>query len=381
MGIRALARSALAVSPVRNALHLVLAAALWSAAQPQAWAKPLAEDFDRPAVAVAHPAGSILLALTSVSRDRLIGVGERGLIIVSDDDGRSWQQVVSPVSVTLTAVRFADGRSGWIVGHQGVVLHSSDGGLSWSRQLEGVDAAERMLAEAQRRAADPNLDSATRERLLRDARRSIADGADKPWFDAYFRDARTGWVVGAYGVCFHTDDGGASWQPWTAHLDNPNSLHLYAIGATDEGLYIVGERGLVLRSTDAGQSFKRIETPYQGSLFSLASASPADLIVAGMNGRAFHSADNGASWRELDSQSGAGSWMAAARLNDGRAVLVNQFGELASTRLPLNQLDDLGSTHVGPLSAIIQARDGALIVAGLRGINRLAVPSLARARP
>lgn len=375
MRFRILARSTCPVLTVRKALRLVVVAALCSTAQPQTWAKPVTEDLDRPAVTVARPASAVLLALTSVGRDRLIGVGERGLIIISDDDGRNWRQVASPVSVSLTAVRFVDERSGWIVGHQGVVLHSNDGGLHWRVQLTGIDAAQQVLAEVQHRAADPDTDPVAREHLLRDARRRVEDSADKPWFDAYFRDARTGWVVGAYGVCFYTDDSGVSWRPWSAHLDNPENLHLYAVGATEQGIYMVGERGLVLRSTDAGLSFKQIKTPYQGSLFTLTSAPPSDLIVAGMNGRAFRSTDNGASWQQLLSRAGSLSWTAAARLNDGRVVLVNQFGQLASLQSKSSQLDDLLANHTGPVSAIIQARDGAMILAGLRGITRVTLPS------
>ena len=80
--------------------------------------------------------------------ERLVAVGERGRIILSDDNGVTWRQVHSPTSVTLTHVTFATPVDGWAVGGMGIVLHSADGGLSWTKQLDGIQAADIALAAA-----------------------------------------------------------------------------------------------------------------------------------------------------------------------------------------------------------------------------------------
>src|SRR5205807_3119559 len=102
-----------------------------------------------------QPAGMTARAaralLTRVVRagDRLVAIGERGLVVLSDDGGRQWRQARVPVSVTLTSASFADGRQGWIAGHSGVVLHTTDGGESWAIQTDGVALAKAALAQAQ----------------------------------------------------------------------------------------------------------------------------------------------------------------------------------------------------------------------------------------
>src|SRR5881392_2872753 len=90
----------------------------------------------RSAVTTEFGARSVLTAITRAG-DRLVAVGERGIVIFSDDHGGRWQQAKVPVSVTLCAVRFIDKRQGWVVGHAGVVLATRDGGSSWSKQLDG----------------------------------------------------------------------------------------------------------------------------------------------------------------------------------------------------------------------------------------------------
>ena len=52
---------------------------------------------------------SVVLALGRAGRagNRLVAVGERGTILLSDD-GQAWRQVPSPVSVGLTGVSFGD---------------------------------------------------------------------------------------------------------------------------------------------------------------------------------------------------------------------------------------------------------------------------------
>ena len=92
-----------------------------------------------------------MLAITRAGA-RLVAVGERGSILLSDDSGVSWRQAKVPVSVTLTAVQFPNAKAGWAVGHLGVVLHSADGGETWAKQLDGREAASLVLEAAKKNA-------------------------------------------------------------------------------------------------------------------------------------------------------------------------------------------------------------------------------------
>src|SRR5579862_7513799 len=163
--------------------RLTLAVALTAAAVP-AVAAEVADTLLSPATIVAHPAQAVLLGVARAG-SRLVAVGERGLVVVSDDEGRTWRQVPTPVSVTLTAVVFESPRSGWAVGHRGVILHSADGGNSWSRQLDGAQFA----AQAQRQAAaNAPAGASSPGRALADADLLVRDGADKPFLAVDFID-------------------------------------------------------------------------------------------------------------------------------------------------------------------------------------------------
>lgn len=113
---------------------------------PAAYAE--ADVLQRPALHSARAATSSMLAIALAGR-RIVAVGERGIIVYSDDGGAHWRQAVVPVSVSLAGVRFLNGQDGWAVGHSGVILRTVDGGQTWSRQLDGVRAAQLALEAAQ----------------------------------------------------------------------------------------------------------------------------------------------------------------------------------------------------------------------------------------
>ena len=302
---------------------------------------------------------SVLLAVTRAG-SRVVAVGERGIILLSDDAGVSWRQVSSPSSVSLTAVQFVDDKNGWAVGHLGVVLHSADGGETWARQLDGVQAAEMLLAHA-KQGGD--------SREIKSAELMVADGPDKPFLDVQFIDSTTGFIVGAYGLIFKTTDGGTSWQVWSGHVANPESLHLNGIAANGNNIFIVGERGLLLRSTDGGDSFEALQSPYEGSYFGALSTANDGVFIYGLRGNAYRSADNGASWQKVNVKSDA-AISSAVQLHDGSLVLVSQAGEFFISKAASESFETLPWRGVGSVSDITETSAGELTVVGLHGLER-----------
>lgn len=351
----------------------VAAAVAGIVAAPGARAQRLEDPLDRPAVQTRRAAQSVLLGVTRAG-GRLVAVGERGIVVCSDDDGRTWSQARVPTSVSLTAVHFADPAHGWAVGHGGVVLHTTDRGETWTRQLDGAAAAALALraAEARVRAA-PN-DAAARA-SLRDAQRLVGDGADKPFLDVYFADADHGFVVGAYGLIFHTDDGGGTWQPWMDRLDNPKGLHLNAIRAAGEVVYLAGEQGSFFRSTDGGRSFQRVETPYSGSYAVAAITAEGDLVLGGLRGHAYRSRDQGRSFAQVEVPLPI-TLSAAVVLADHSLVFGNVAGDLLRSVDGGGSMRPASARRIAPIAALVAGEDGSLIAAGMAGVVR--VPGVAR---
>ena len=278
-------------------------------------AAPVGPSLERPAVQSALAARSVLQGAARAG-ERLVAVGERGIVLLSDDQGKQWRQVAVPVSVGLTAVRFVDAQHGWIVGHGGVVLASADGGQTWQKQLDGVQAAKLLLEDAQ---------ASGDTRAQADAERLVAEGADKPFLDAHFFDAQHGLIVGAYNLAFETRDGGKHWQPISRRLDNPKALHLYALRTRGEEILIAGEQGTVLRSGDGGRTFQRLNVPYKGSFFTAELPSQHEIVVAGLRGNVWKSSDDGANWVQVNNPVPV-SITASAQDAQGHVWLGNQAG-------------------------------------------------------
>ncbi|WVM93429.1 YCF48-related protein [Halopseudomonas pachastrellae] len=65
---------------------------------------------------------------------------------------------------------------------------------------------------------------------------------ERPLMDVWFRDANTGFAIGAYGTFLRTDDGGETWEDRTYDIDNPDGFHYNAMAEVNgAGLFIAGE--------------------------------------------------------------------------------------------------------------------------------------------
>lgn len=359
-----------ALSGKRKVFRRVAAACLWSlgglaAAQPA----PVPEVktprvLTEPAVRSPKALGAATLAVARAGQ-RLVAVGERGTVLLSDDAGATWRQAQVPVQATLTAVQFVSPRTGWASGHLGVILRSDDAGETWVKQLDGVKAAETVAA-----AAKGNTD----ERTQRTARRFVEEGPDKPFFDINFSDAQHGVAVGAYNLAFTTRDGGRTWTPSLQNLPNPKNLHLYGVRLVGSNVYIAGEQGLLLKSEDGGASFRTLPSPYKGSFFGLLAARSGTLFAYGLRGTVVRSVDQGASWEKLETGVPV-SISAAVELDRAELVLLSQTGDLLTSRddgLSFSKSAPVG----GPLPAAgLAPADGQhLVLASLRGMRRQTNP-------
>lgn len=316
---------------------------------------PAGPLLDRPAVAARAPDRAVLLDAAQAG-SAWVAVGERGIVIRSEDGGRHWQQVPAPVSVTLTTVRFRDEFHGLAVGHGGTVLITDDGGRHWRRCLDGRRIAATMMADAVARK-DAVAQAA--------AQRLVAEGPDKPLLDALVTGAGRMLVVGAYGLALASEDGGATWTSWAGRLDNPKGLHLYAIRRRGERIAIAGEQGLALMSDDGGRSFRQLTTPYKGSFFTLELPSDHEIVLAGLRGNVWRSVDDGGTWAQLALPVPA-SIVASRITAGGTLLLASQAGFVLARRgdafVPLNR------DPMPPLTGLAVGRSSGFLALSVQGV-------------
>ena len=364
--------------PVGLALATGIAWATATAAVTERVRDPL----ERPSIS-SHKAATSLLTAVSRAGARLVAVGDRGIVLTSDDDGKTWTQRPTPVGVMLTNVRFADAARGWAVGHGGVVLGTLDGGLHWNRMLDGVQLAALMVRSAQERAdAAATGASAAAARAAKDlkaARALVDDGPDKPFLDLYIDDQIGLLVVGAYGLMVHSGDGGASWESWQDRVPNTAGSHLYSVVRSGDALYLVGEQGSVFRSSDGGRSFAALLPPYKGSFFGAVALGQRDLTVFGLRGNAFVYRDLAQAWQAVKLPTSA-TVNHGLRLKDGSIVLVTQAGEVLRSADDARTFAPVAVTTPVPFVGAEQAADATLVLAGMRGIT-LVSPNSPTTRP
>lgn len=310
---------------------------------------------------------SAVLTAVAAAGKRLVAVGERGIVLLSDDNGLSWRQAKVPSSVALTGVHFASPTTGWAVGHSGIVLKSGDAGETWERQLEGSQAARIEQAAADAAAAG----SATPTRRQRDAQGLVADGADKPFLDLHFFDEQHGLIVGAYGLAFVTRDGGKTWESAMGGIDNPRSRHLYKVSVSDAAQVMSGEQGLLLRSVDGGQHFAAVSIDYPGTLFGVLQSGDNSLVVFGLRGNAFRSSDQGKTWSKLDFGLPV-TLTAGVVLRDGRLAIVDETGRVLLSADNGASFASLNVPKMNAATGVVEAADGALVVSTQRGAVRIA---------
>ncbi|MFC4522411.1 WD40/YVTN/BNR-like repeat-containing protein [Cupriavidus pinatubonensis] len=220
----------------------------------------------KPAHTWAAATHMMLLDATRAGK-RIVAVGEHGIVLLSDDEGKTYRQARQvPVSATLSAVTFIDDKRGWAVGQWGVILATSDGGETWSKQ---------------------RLDTAV----------------DQPLFSVLFTNDHDGVAVGLWSLMLQTHDGGKTWTKTT--LPKPPDggkadRNLYHVFADQKGaLYISAEQGMVLKSTDGGANWGYLATGGKGSLWSGAAMTDGRIVVGGLLGSLFQSSDGGATWEPL----------------------------------------------------------------------------------
>lgn len=271
---------------------------------------------ETPAAVTAIANKSLLLDVERAG-SRLIAVGERGHIVLSDDQGTTWRQASVPVATLLTAVDFVNDSTGWAVGHGGTILKTTDGGETWKKQFDGHIANKTVTSQAQATLNELNaaLAVATDEAAIADLNASIEEadftlqdalsdaevGASKPFLDVLFFDASEGIAVGAYGFLFKTKNGGESWVNYAPSMNNPDRFHLNGIGQLKSGtLVISGEAGVLFRSTDRGEHWENITSPYEGSFFGVTGTNAENVaLVFGLRGHVFRSEDDGVTWDQV----------------------------------------------------------------------------------
>lgn len=221
----------------------------------------------------------------------LVAAGELGHLLVSKDQGQTWESAKTSHNrlALINQVAFdPEGKVGVAVGHEGWILKTDDGGLNWQEVAFSEERGEPLMSVARLPSGD--------------------------------------WVaVGAFGRALRLDAALSQVTP----IDLPESVrdhHLNRIVGSADGQrwQVVGERGLVMLTDAQWQDWQVIEPFYNGSFYGGGQLADGSWLIYGMRGNVYVSPD-GAHWTRSQLPAPA-SFFDHAQLADGRVILVGQGG-------------------------------------------------------
>jgi photosystem II stability/assembly factor-like uncharacterized protein len=189
---------------------------------------------------------------------RVWAVGDRGLIVHSEDGGKTWEPQTSGTREQLFSITFhADGQQGWAASLSGTILKTVDGGKTWEPQTNRTQAA---------------LFSIT-----------------------FHADGQQGWAAGDGGTILKTMDGGKSWEPQTSGTEA--SLFSITFHADGQQGWAAGDGGTILKTVDGGKTWERQNSGTQEWLRSITfHADGQQGWAASEGGTILKTVDGGKTW-------------------------------------------------------------------------------------
>jgi photosystem II stability/assembly factor-like uncharacterized protein/LmbE family N-acetylglucosaminyl deacetylase len=286
--------------------------------------------------------------ITFVDADHGWAVGQRGAIWHTRDGGATWVWQPSGVACALRSVCFVDSQTGWAAGgewrpylhdSQGVLLRTRDGGATWERDralaLPSIQRVGFFSTTAGWASTMPSPLFGAGLFLTEDGGRSwssIAPGGQDALVAADFRDPARG-AVSSRGAVFAVRRRGVE-SSSAPSFDRraPRAIRFEPGGRG----WLVGDQGLVLTTTDGGQSWRR---PPSAPPAALADSDWAAVAVRGTHcwivgepgRRVLSSADGGRSWREFATPVDV-PWRGVCFLDERRGWLAGALGTIAATR-------------------------------------------------
>ncbi len=153
-------------------------------------------------------------------KNRGIITGERGLIITSEDFGKTWDYLniqeakIKKTYVNINTSYFINKDHIILACDEGIILFSDDAGKSWERKKY----------------------------------------SDTNFYTAAFRDKSAGYIAGGKGMIISTTDGGQNWYRRDLSVSNINYLKI-----ANNTILVFGDNGMILKSKDKGATWEGVK--------------------------------------------------------------------------------------------------------------------------
>ncbi len=261
------------------------------------------------------PVADEVWGIAALDASRLTAVGQNGVILESDDGGRTWSTVPSPTTATLFSVTADAGGRMVAVGADGTVLLRD--GDTWERSVAPTTQA---LFEVTSEGGNSFLAAGNGGTLLR--------GNGITWQKVTVAGARENLraITGAPGSRVAAGWNGTILDEKTGWGTSETSTRLYGVHVAPDGDAIaVGEGGVGFRRQQGG--WQPIAIPSPATLLAIDGPSATDRIAVGDSGAVLHF--DGNAW-QVEATPGVG--VLRSVWYDGQHALVVGAGGFAMVR-------------------------------------------------
>ena len=232
------------------------------------------------------------LAFTTPTTGFVVGLQKKNndyapMILRTEDGGRNWQESLvnvrprtTGIKPLLQSVSFCNQEIGWAAGSD-LILHTGDGGQTWeTQQLRSDGGLFGIVCLTPKQAVAVGQEGLIL--LTQDGgktwSRQTSGTADHLLRVRFF--GNEAWILGGMAgksALLRSHDGGVTWQPLSIQAGQT----LFDIYINESQGWIVGAKGTILHSNDAGQTWKLQESPTVNDLAYLFFLSPHEGWAAG----------------------------------------------------------------------------------------------------
>lgn len=264
------------------------------------------------------------------------GVHSRGVVLRTRDGGNQWSVVSDEMVPRILRLQMQDGRHGWAVGYRSSffpvgVFRTEDGGRSWST-VPGYSTRNLNCGFFTQRG----------QGVVAGERGQIANVWDSGLQDIQVPQPNTGnihrihvvkngvgWMVGDGGLVLRTTDGGLHWSvPEKLPVEVVSDLDFHAVTSVDDHVWIAGSPGsVVLYSSNGGTDWRVVHTSQSLTIRAMNFVDAQQGWAVGDLGLILRTDDGGQTWQ----RQGQGPSRAAmlGLFTDAQAVPLELFASLA----------------------------------------------------
>ena len=272
-------------------------------------------------------------------------VGHVGKLLHSINFGKDWELMDAKTIKGFFSVFFVTPEKGWITGESGLILYTEDRGKTWTQQ--GKDVTDQPLLKSFFLNEDKGWAVGSFGTVLTTDDgganwRKTGFSRDMTFNDVHFFDENLGYAACEFEMVLETRDGGETWaelmeQGW-GDLGNYFGIAML----NRQKAVVVGTSGNIKYTNDGGKTWETAENNElnKSTLLKVAFFNDKQGVAIGLDGAMVFTKDGGLSW-DPPAPITQFTWFSGISLLDNGKGVVAGIGNILIT-------DDYGKTWVSP---------------------------------